>query len=68
MAFMERATNQNNQRKSPNNYKSSVNIDKPFCSNCKFQGHTTEKCYKLHGYPPSYKPKFKTKSCCCTQY
>jgi len=23
------------------------------------QGHTIEKCYKLHGYPLGYKPKGK---------
>ena len=23
-------------------------------------GHTIEKCYKLHGYPPGYKPKGKS--------
>ena len=33
--------------------------DKPFCTHYNMQGHTIEKCYKLHGYPPSYKPKRK---------
>ena len=27
------------------------------CSHCGVIGHTIEKCYKLHGYPPGYKPK-----------
>ena len=31
--------------------------DRPFCTHCNFHGHTIEKCYKLHGYPPGYKPK-----------
>ena len=31
--------------------------DRPFCTHCNFFGHTIEKCYKLHGYPPGYKPK-----------
>ena len=34
--------------------------DRPLCSHCKIQGHTVDKCYKLHGYPPGY--KFKPKS------
>ncbi|KAL4558415.1 hypothetical protein LXL04_036615 [Taraxacum kok-saghyz] len=36
-----------------------TNRERPFCSHCKFQGHTVDKCYKLHGYPPGYKPKYK---------
>ena len=36
--------------------------DKPFCIHCIMQGHTIEKCYKLHGYPPGYKPKGKAGS------
>jgi len=27
------------------------------CTHCGYHGHTIEKCYKLHGYPPSYKMK-----------
>ena len=34
--------------------------ERPVCSHCGVTGHTIEKCYKLHGYPPSYKPKGKT--------
>lgn len=30
--------------------------DRPICSHCGFTGHTIYKCYKLHGYPPGYKP------------
>ncbi|XP_030943722.1 uncharacterized protein LOC115968456 [Quercus lobata] len=33
--------------------------ERPICSHCGLQGHTVEKCYKLHGYPPSYKAKGK---------
>jgi hypothetical protein len=28
--------------------------DKPTCTHCGFKGHTAEKCYKLHGYPPGF--------------
>ena len=33
--------------------------DRPYCTHCKMQGHTIEKCYKLHGYPPGVKGKTK---------
>ncbi|KAL5537688.1 hypothetical protein UlMin_046008 [Ulmus minor] len=33
--------------------------DKPYCTHCGILGHTIEKCYKIHGYPPGYKPKGK---------
>ena len=29
--------------------------DKPTCSHCGFKGHTAEKCYKLHEYPPGFR-------------
>lgn len=27
----------------------------PICSHCGLLGHTVNRCYKLHGYPPGYK-------------
>ncbi|KAL4324612.1 hypothetical protein GQ457_11G008400 [Hibiscus cannabinus] len=30
---------------------------RPQCSYCSLLGHTKEKCYKLHGYPPGYKSR-----------
>ena len=33
--------------------------ERPVCSHCGVTGHTIEKSYKLHGYPPGYKPKGK---------
>jgi hypothetical protein len=33
--------------------------DKPTCAHCGFIGHTVDKCYKIHGYPPGYKTKGK---------
>ena len=33
--------------------------DKPTCSHCGLIGHTMERCYKLHGYPPGYKTRRK---------
>ena len=31
--------------------------ERPICTYCGFIGHKVDKCYKLHGYPPGYKPK-----------
>lgn len=33
------------------------NSDKPYYTHCQYSGHTKERCYKLHGYPPGYKTK-----------
>ncbi|XP_058766345.1 uncharacterized protein LOC131639923 [Vicia villosa] len=29
--------------------------DRPLCSHCNVLGHTKDKCFKLHGYPPGFK-------------
>lgn len=34
-------------------------ISQLFCDHCKRQGHTIDKCYKLHGYPNKQPPKPK---------
>lgn len=34
--------------------------DKPLCTHCGKFGHTIDKCYKLHQFPPDYKFKGKT--------
>uniref|UniRef100_A0A2N9FY23 Reverse transcriptase Ty1/copia-type domain-containing protein n=1 Tax=Fagus sylvatica TaxID=28930 RepID=A0A2N9FY23_FAGSY len=31
--------------------------DRPICSHCGLKGHTADKCYKLHGYPPGFRGK-----------
>ena len=31
--------------------------DWPICSHCGLKGHIVDKCYKLHGYPPSFQGK-----------
>ena len=36
--------------------------ERPLCSHCKLLGHTVDKCYKLHGFPPGYKSKSKTQA------
>lgn len=63
-AFLAKSTPVNSNRNVDNSNagqnqakKYQNNRDRPYCSHCKFQGHTIEKCYKLHGYPPGYKPK-----------
>lgn len=34
---------------------------RPMCSHCGLPGHTLNRCYKLHGYPPGYKNSGYTK-------
>ena len=34
--------------------------ERPFCTHCKMLWHTVEKYFKLHRYPPGYKPKGKS--------
>ncbi|KHN22372.1 hypothetical protein glysoja_033065, partial [Glycine soja] len=34
--------------------------NRPFCSHCNIHGHTKEKCFKIHGYPPSFKKSGNT--------
>ncbi|KAA8515365.1 hypothetical protein F0562_018405 [Nyssa sinensis] len=29
--------------------------ERPFCNHCHIHGHTTARCYKLHGYPPGHR-------------
>ncbi|PON67470.1 hypothetical protein PanWU01x14_102730 [Parasponia andersonii] len=36
--------------------------ERPFCTHCQFHGHTIDRCYKLHGYPPGYQPRQKDNS------
>ncbi|XP_020965447.1 uncharacterized protein LOC110266048 [Arachis ipaensis] len=35
--------------------------DRPQCAHCGYLGHTAEKCYKLHGYPPGYSQSRNTR-------
>ena len=34
--------------------------ERPQCTHYGLLGHTVDKCYKLHGFPPSYKTRGKT--------
>lgn len=36
--------------------------DRPICSHCGLAGHTVDRCYKLHGFPPGYKTGQSTSS------
>ncbi|KAL5543790.1 hypothetical protein UlMin_007574 [Ulmus minor] len=36
--------------------------DRPYCTHCKTLGHSMDRCYKIHGYPPGYKLKFNNNS------
>ena len=51
-----------NSKGNSNWNKGNAKKDKPFCTHCNLQGHIIEKCYKLHGYPPGYKPRGKARA------
>ncbi|KAL5540434.1 hypothetical protein UlMin_044950 [Ulmus minor] len=62
MAFVVKNANSNRTSASNSrNHNSGVykgyRKERPFCTHCNFHGHTIEKCYKIHGYPPGFKPK-----------
>lgn len=46
-------TDQYKRSSSINRYKRDT--QRPTCTHCGFKGHTIERCYKLHGYPPGYR-------------
>jgi len=37
-------------------YSQNFRKERPLCTHCGLLGHLVDKCYKLHGYPPGYKP------------
>jgi len=37
------------------NFKQPYKKDRQTCSHCGIVGHTVEKCYKIHGFPPGFK-------------
>ena len=41
-------------KNSGNNFKCK---ERPLCTHCGKLGHTVDKCYKLHGFPPGFKFK-----------
>ncbi|XP_075491465.1 uncharacterized protein LOC142529734 [Primulina tabacum] len=46
--------------KGPSHGKGNKNDKLMVCSYCHYPGHTIDKCYQLHGFPPSH-PKYKQK-------
>ncbi|XP_059429062.1 uncharacterized protein LOC132162859 [Corylus avellana] len=51
-ALMTRNSQVGNRFSQPTKRK--VKKEKPVCCHCKIPGHTVDKCYKLHGYPPRF--------------
>jgi hypothetical protein len=39
----------------PKFFKQPYKKDRPMCSHCGVAGHTVEKCYRVHGFPPGFK-------------
>ena len=44
-----------NKGKDKSDYSKTRQNTNLFCYHCKILGHTMERCWKLHGYPPKYK-------------
>ena len=40
-------------------YNSKSQSNHPYCTHCNRSGHTADRCYQLHGFPPDYKGKYK---------
>lgn len=38
-----------------NSGNSSKKKERLVCTHCNIQGHTVDRCYKLHGFPPNYR-------------
>lgn len=58
LAFDTRVSNKKNDNKPtsiPNQSHKTFIKDSPFCIHCKKTGHTQDKCYRLHGFPPGYR-------------
>ncbi|KAK0607139.1 hypothetical protein LWI29_010020 [Acer saccharum] len=58
MAFIAKSDNAQNNTDQSRGFKGQKK-ERPYCTHCKFLGHTIDRCYKLHGYPPGYKPRQK---------
>ncbi|KAL5810759.1 hypothetical protein ACOSQ3_027484 [Xanthoceras sorbifolium] len=59
MAFVVKTDSTKSPQNSNSGGYKGQKIDRPYCTNYKFLGHTIDRCYKNHGYPPGYKPKSK---------
>ena len=46
---------QGNSKPGPDKGNPKGKKDRPTCSHCGILGHTRDRCYKIHGYPPNYK-------------
>ena len=58
MAFAVK--NEQNNRPYNSNRGPKKENNRPFCTHCNYHGYTIEKCYKIHGYPPSFRQKSKS--------
>ena len=51
------AVKNDNTKKFADNFATYKSKNRHFCTHCNFHDHTIEKCYKVHGYPPGFKPR-----------
>ncbi|XP_042977276.1 uncharacterized protein LOC122308156 [Carya illinoinensis] len=50
-------TTKNTKNVNSFNKQSGSRKDRPICSHCGYTGHTSDKCYRIHGFPPGFKSK-----------
>jgi hypothetical protein len=59
LSFNQNTTTLFTKTMSPTRFASNNSLyirkDRPICSHCGISGHTVEKCYRIHGFQPSYK-------------
>ena len=59
MAFSVKSANSNPRKLSTDAPNRHFKKERPFCTHCQYHGHTIEKCYKIHGYPPGFRQRQK---------
>lgn len=59
-AFNVSSSDQPSINASRSSYNNNPKQKKVQCSHCGYLGHSVDGCYKIHGYPPGFKHKYKT--------
>ena len=55
MLLRNAAPSQTNTKFQGKNNGSKRHVSSYFCTHCKVPGHSYERCFKVHGYPPDFK-------------
>lgn len=54
-ALLAKNSQSNVASSSRSNSQTNKKKERPHCTHCNVLGHTVDRCYKLHGYPPGYR-------------